>query len=396
MTAPFPRYSLAVLLVLSGACALQAQDSNGLAPEVADLNAAAVSYALEAKLPDLPQAYLSTAPQYLRDGIPVGVLGVNGGDKDAVLKFSREIEAGEHGEIDSLLIAQNGKLVFESYYRRGRLNYPHYQMSITKSYTAMAIGRAIQLGHLTMADLDQPVVGFLKNLQPAKFATGAKAVTLSEAMNMHSGVRLDEAKAAQLVKDSAALKGQGQIQAYLEHSAPIPDPPREYKYQASDPSMTMQVLEAVVPGSAREFIAKELFGKMGITNFNWETDVSGLPKSAAGSGVRSRDMLKWGMLVLGGGKWQGEQLIPAVFVAKATSPLDTNPQGTSYGFFWWHHTMKVGQKEFECKSARGAGGQFILILPELDLIVVVTAHHKGMGTTLAMAPKRILPAFIPK
>jgi CubicO group peptidase (beta-lactamase class C family) len=56
----------------------------------------------------------------------------------------------------------------------------------------------------------------------------------------------------------------------------------------------------------------------------------------------------------------------------------------------------VGQKEFECKSARGAGGQFILILPELDLIVVVTAHHKGMGTTLAMAPKRILPAFIPK
>ena len=58
--------------------------------------------------------------------------------------------------------------------------------------------------------------------------------------------------------------------------------------------------------------------------------------------------------------------------------------------------MKVGQKEFECKSARGAGGQFILILPELDLIVAVTAHHKGMGTTLAMAPKRILPAFIPK
>lgn len=139
--------------------------------------------------------------------------------------------------------------------------------------------------------------------------------------------------------------------------------------------MTMQVLEAVVPGSAREFIAKELFGKMGITNFNWETDVSGLPKSAAGSGVRSRDMLKWGLLVLGGGKWQGEQLIPAVFVAKATSRLHTNRQGTSYGFFWWRHAMKVGEKEFDCQSACGANGQFIFILPELELIVVVTAHH---------------------
>ena len=226
MTTPSSRYSLAVLLVLNGAFALPAQDSNGLAPEVADLNAAAVSYALEAKLPDLPKAYLSVAPKDLRDGTAVGVLGVDGGDKDAVLKFTREIEAGEHGEIDSLLIAHHGKLLFESYYRRGRLNYPHYQMSITKSYTAMAIGRAIQLGHLTMADLDKPVVGFLKNLRPAKLVTGAKAITLSEAMNMHSGVRLDEARVAQLVKDSAALKGQGQIQAYLEHSAPIPDTAR--------------------------------------------------------------------------------------------------------------------------------------------------------------------------
>jgi len=396
MAKPSSLHSLAVLLVLSGAFVLQAQESNGLAPEIAGLNAAAVSYVLEAKLPDLPQAYFSTAPQDLRDGIPVGALGVDGGDKDTVLKFAGEIAAGGHGEIDSLLIAHHGKLLFESYYRRGRLNYPHYQMSITKSYTAMAIGRAIQLGHLTMADLDIPVVSSLKNLQPDRFVSGARSITLSEAMNMRSGVRLDEARAAQLMEYPAALKGQGQIQAYLENSAPIPDPPRDYKYQASDPSMTMQVLETAVPGSAREFITKELFGKMGITNFNWETDVSGLPKSAAGSGVRSRDMLKWGMLVLGGGKWQGEQLIPAVFVAKATSLLYTNPQGTSYGFFWWHHTMKVGQKEFECKSARGAGGQFILILPELDLIVVVTAHHKGMGTTLAMAPKRILPAFIPK
>lgn len=333
MATPSSRHSLAVLLVLNGAFVLQAQESNGLAPEIADLNAAAVSYALEAKLPDLPQAYLGTAPQDLRDGIPVGALGVDGGDRDTVMKFAGEIAAGGHGEIDSLLIAHHGKLLFESYYRRGRLNYPHYQMSITKSYTAMAIGRAIQLGHLTMADLDKPVVSYLKNLEPARLVSGARSITLREAMNMRSGVRLDEARAAQLMEYPAALKGQGQIQAYLENSAPIPDPPRDYKYQASDPSMTMQVLATAVPGSAREFITKELFGKMGITNFNWETDVSGLPKSAAGSGVRSRDMLKWGMLVLGGGKWQGEQLIPAVFVARATSPLYTNPQGTSYGFF---------------------------------------------------------------
>ena len=321
-TTKYSRF-LAILIVLVGGAQLEAQPSNGLAPEVADLNAAAVSWAEEAKLPDLPQAYLSATPTDKKDDIPVGALGVDGGNKEVIIAFAKEIEAGQHGEIDSLLIAQHGKLLFESYYRRGRINYPHYQMSITKSYTAMAIGRAIQLGQLAMADLDKPVVSFLKDVDQSKLVEGASSITLAEAMNMRSGVRIDEAKAKELMKLPESLKGQKQIQAYLEYSAPIPKAPREFKYQSADTCMAMQVLEAAVPGSAREFIARELLGKMGVTNFGWETDVSGLPKSAAGSGMRSRDMVKWGMLVMSGGKWNGEQLLPNEFVRRATDRLFT-------------------------------------------------------------------------
>jgi len=158
----------------------------------------------------------------------------------------------------------------------------------------------------------------------------------------------------------------------------------------------MQVLEAAFPGSAREFIEKELLAKMGITNFAWQNDVSGLPKSAAGSSMRSRDMLKWGMLTINGGKWNGEQLVPEEFVAKATARIHTNPKGTSYAYFWWRADMEIGARKFDCISGRGTGGQFTLMLPELDLIAVVTAHNKGMGTTLATFPKRVLPAFISK
>jgi CubicO group peptidase (beta-lactamase class C family) len=199
-------------------------------------------------------------------------------------------------------------------------------------------------------------------------------------MNMGSGIRLDEAKAKELMQNPAALKGQRQIQAYLENSAPIPAAPRKFKYQAADPAMTIQVLEAVVPGSAREFIAKELFGKMGITNFNWETDVSGLPKSAAGSGVRSRDMLKWGLVILAKGKWQGEQLIPAAFVERATSPITLSYGKSYYGYFWWVEDFTVGGRTYHSIEGRGAGGQFIFMFPELELIAVFTAHHQGMGS----------------
>jgi len=371
-----------------------AQETGGLAPEVTDLNAEDVSYALEAKLPDLEKPFIDTSPADRLDGIPVGELGTDGGKKEAILTFANEIAAGQHGEIDSLLLHYKGKLLFESYYRRGRINYPHYQMSITKSYTAMAIGRAIASGHLAMADLDKPVVSFLKDLDQSKLVPGATSITLAEAMNMRSGVRLTADKINELRRASDSLKGQGQIQAYLQYTSPIPEAPREFKYQGSDPSMTMQVLEAVVPGSAREFIKTELLGKMGITNFAWQDDVSALPKSAAGSSMRSRDMIKWGILVTSGGKWNGEQLIPEAFVEKATSRLHTNAQGTSYGYFWWRHDMKVDDRRLDCKSGRGAGGQFILMLPELELIIVITAHNRGMGTALTTIPKRILPAFI--
>lgn len=386
------RILLALIVVQSALQAASIEESNGLAPEIVDLSPKSVSWAAEKQLSDLEKPYISTAPADLKDGIPVGKLE----NKEAILKFADEIASGQHGEIDSLLILHRGKLLFESYFRRGRINYPHYQMSITKSYTAMAVGRAIQLGHLKMADLDKPVVGFLRHLDRSKLVPGAEAITLAEAMNMRSGVRLGDAKAKELIKQSGGLEGQGQIQAYLEHSAPIPNPPREFKYQESDPSMTMQVLGAVVPGGARKFIEKELLGQMGITNFAWENDVSGLPKSAAGSGMRSRDMLKWGLLVLQGGVWNGEQLIPKAFVEQATSRLYTNKQQASYGFFWWRQNVEAGGKTYDQKSGRGAGGQFIQMYPELDLIIVVTAHEPGMGKMLTTAPARILPSFIAK
>jgi CubicO group peptidase (beta-lactamase class C family) len=382
-----------ILSLVLSASALLAEPSDGLAPEVTGLNAAAVSYALEAKLPDLEKPFLTTQPQELKDGLTVGEL--QGAQKDAVVKFAQEIADGKLGEIDSLLVAHHGQLLFESYFRRGRQNYPHYQMSITKSYTAMAVGRAIQLGHLKMSDLDRPVWSFLKELQPTKFVDGAKDITLAQAMNMKSGVRIDEKKVGELVKNPVGLKGQGQVQAYFEHSEPIPTAPRTFKYQSADPSMTMQVLQASVPGSAEEFIRKELFGKMGITNYNWETDnVSGLPKSAAGAGVLSRDMVKWGLLVLDKGKWHGEQLIPAEYVAKATSRINQNSATNGYGFFWWTDDFKVGDKSYHAVEGRGAGGQFIFMFPEADLVVVVTAHQKGMGTMLKELPPALLPTFL--
>lgn len=369
-------------------------EANGLAPEVTDLSSEDISFTQELHLPDLKQPFLDTAPEDMADGIEVGELGSDSGNKNAMLALAREIAAGQHGEVDSLLIHHDGRLIFESYYRRGRVNYPHYQMSITKSYTALALGRAIQLGYLKMSDMDRPVLDFLTDIDQSKLAAGCDTITLNDALKMHSGIRVDKTTVEKLRKSPGRLKGQGQIQAYLENTAAITTRSKQYKYQSSDPSIAMQVIETVVPGTAREFIQRELLKPLGISNFGWQDDVSGLPKSAAGSSMRSRDMIKWGMLVQSGGKWDGEQLLPANFVEKATSKIHTNPQDTSYGFFWWRNNVDVDGKTYDMKSGRGAGGQFIMMTDELNLIIAITSHNKGMGKMLKTAPERIIPAIV--
>ncbi len=369
--------------------------NDGLAPEITDPNGKDVSMQWEKRIPYLEIPYLSAAPKDMKDGIPVGALGVDGGDKEMTLKFVREVASDPNKDrkdkTDSLLISHRGKLIFESYCRRGRQNLPHFQMSITKSYTAFALGRAMQLGYLTMEDLNKPVIDYLEDLDRSKLVEGADAITLADALTMRSGIRLIKEKVLSFKENPELLQGQRQVQAYLEASEPIPPAPREFRYQAADPALIMQVLETVVPGSAEEFIQKELMGRMGITEYAWQDDTSGLPKSAAGSSFRSRDMLKIGMLIRDKGKWQGEQLIPQAFMERAVSPITLGWGTNYYGYFCWHRTLKRGEEEYPSIELRGALGQFVFIFPEQDLIVVATAH--GVMSMLKEIPERIVPAF---
>lgn len=355
-------------------------------------------------VPPLEKAVIDTVPAERGDGLVVGELGVDGGDIDMIVKLAQEIADGQHGNYDSLLIVHKGKLLFESYYLLGRVNLTHPQASATKSYTALALGRAIQLGYLTMDDLDKPLASFLKDLDPDKFVEGVEKITLHKALTMRGGLRVSEAKREDFQENQNRLKGQGEVQVYFENSEPITEESQNFLYGNFNPELVMQVIEAVVPGTSEEFIKNELLGKMGITTYSWQTGVSGLPFGGWRSSITSRAMVKLGALVMNKGNWNGEQLIPEAFIAKATSRIlqtgddevfgggkDVYNQG--YGYFWWSADLNYDNKSFFSVSAQGGGGQFIILIDELDLMVVTTAHMREV-MTLQMVAERILPAFI--
>ncbi|MEP2101669.1 MAG: serine hydrolase [Parasphingorhabdus sp.] len=372
---------------------------DGLAPE-ATAEEATLSFR---DIPDLDKAFIDTTPTDRKDALALGELGVDGGQKDIIVKLAQEMAEGKHGSYDSLLIVHKGKLLFESYYSRGRVNLPHYQASTTKAYTNLAIGRAIQMGYLTMADLDKPLTGFLNQLDPEKFVEGAERITLHKAMTMRSGLRFSEEQKEEINQNPDWLRGQGQVQTYLERSAPISSDSQSFLYQGRDPQLVMQVLDAVVPGTAKDFIKTELLGKIGIADHIWRTDVSGLPSAPSGARMTSRDMVKWGILAKNEGKWNGEQLIPERFIARSTNSIvrignddifftGNNVSNPSYGYYWWQAEMKVGDRIYFTRSAQGGGGQYIILIDELDLMVVTTGHERD-DKTMQITAERILPAF---
>jgi len=371
-----------------------AEENNSRAPE-ATAAEASISFW---DLPYLKEAFIDSTPADRKDGLAVDDLVANGGNKAIILQLAQEIADKKYGKYDSLLIARHGKLVFESYYLRGRVNLPHMQASATKAYTSLLVGRVMQLGYLTMADLDKPLVSFLKDLDPTKFVGGVEKITLHKAMTMSSGLRFNEEQLKKIRKNPSQYKGLDQIQAFLELSAPITSESQSFKYQGADPQLVMQVLDAVVPGSAKDFIKNELLDKMGITTYSWRTDVSGLPLAGERSSMTSRAMIKLGALVINKGQWNGEQLISAKYLASATSGItkaaeDWQPDSFNYGYFWYQTDMIVGDKSYDANIAWGGGGQHIITVEELDLIIVITGHDRE-DTIMTQVSKIILPAFV--
>jgi CubicO group peptidase (beta-lactamase class C family) len=390
--------TLTLLSGLSGAVAANAKESGTLAPE-ATAAEAEMSFR---DIPPLDAAFIDTSPADRNDGITVGALKLQGGKGDMIVKLAEEIAAGQHDAIDSLLIAHKGELLFESYYARGRVDLPHPQASARKTYTAMALGRAIQLGHLTMADLDKPVISFFDDLDESKFAEGAELVTLKHALTMTTGIRISEQQWEEFRQNPEMMRGRNEVQSILEHSLPITEESQTFVYGIG-PDLVLQVIDASVPGSASDFIEEELLSKMGFSNYSWRIDSSGRRETGLPTSMTSRDMMKWGMLIATKGEWNGEQLLPQAFIEQATSKvIDTSAESVfgggpdvsdqGYGYFMWNADLKSGDKSYYSTSAQGGGGQFIILVDELDLLVVATASERH-PSTLQLTAERILPAF---
>jgi len=346
----------------------------------------------------LEKAFISTEPEKTTNNLQVGKLGVDGGENSSILKLAKELAENKHGKYDSLLVSHKGKLLFESYFNRGRIDLPHFQFSATKGYTSLVVARAMQLGYLSIDDLHKPLVSFFKNLDKSKLASGVEKVTLHHVLSMRSGLRFSDEQLKDFRENREKYSGIAEVQAFLEFTQPITKESQLYKYQSPDPILAMHVLDTVVPGAAKEFVEKEFFNKMGITDYKWQLDLQQMPKAESGLDLTSRDMLKIGELLAKNGQWKGKQLLSQSYLKTAfrahSKPTETwIPESFNYGYLWYQTDIALNNKNYNINFAWGAGGNRLIVVNDLDLVIVITGHDRE-DVIFDQITEHVLPAFL--
>ena len=166
-------------------------------------------------------------------------------------------------------------------------------------------------------------------------------------------------------------------------------------YGSANPYLLGIAMNSVISEPLELFIDKNLFQKLQIANYIVQSDLNDVPYFAGGMYLLPKDMLKFGELYLQNGKWKGEQVISQEWIQnsfKNYRVLQNTVDKNGYGYLWWHGNYQISGKNFKTVEARGAGGQYIILIPVFETVVVITSGNFKNGKS--QQPEMILEKYI--
>jgi hypothetical protein len=266
----------------------------------------------------------------LNDGINTGAVGAAGLDKKLIQDMVAGVVDGTHPDVHSILVARNGKLAVEEYFYEYDRNSLHSLRSATRPFISALIG--IALGKGLISDIDEPVSKFIPGYQ--------EKITLRDLLLPQSEAEC--ATADSCFRDAITLG---------------------------------RVIENVSRQPLSVFAKQHLFEPMGINQYKWDfkpSDAS--PDMFCQLYLRPRDILKFGMLFLNNGQWNGKQVIPPGWVRECLSK-QSEVNDTQYGYLWSLYSPDASGQKYEGCVARGNGGQRIFVFPKYNLLAVITGGN---------------------
>jgi CubicO group peptidase (beta-lactamase class C family) len=303
---------------------------------------------------------------------------------------------GQNPNLRCLIVYKDDQIIKERYFHAGDSLAAHDVRSVTKSVMSTLIGIAIDRGFIPS---EQGKIGeYLRPL--VNIPDSAKAnIRLRDVLSMSSGLSGNDLPAVSEYNNW--FNAPNQVEYTL--SLPLVNTPGQvFGYNTGASHLTSVILTRTTGIPTAQFAAQYLFDPLGIAEQPWGKDNQGFYNGGAALSLTPHDMLRIGVVYLNRGVYNGVRIVSEEWIDKATtsrvSTSGINPYGPGYGYLWWVGSTPSHRYFF----ANGYGGQFIVVVPTLKLIIVATntwsqvsgdTANQQWSTTLDLIINKIIPLF---
>jgi CubicO group peptidase (beta-lactamase class C family) len=356
-------------------------------------------------------AYQYSVPEKTNGGWDVASMADEKIDAGLIKEMFERIGDQSYKNIHSVLLVKNGKLTVEEYFS-GQNSSGQSQMftrdtlnemkSATKSVNSILVGIAIDR-HL-IRGVDEKISGFFPEYSDIFTNKEKDAIRLKDLLSMTAGLSWDEwtYPYTDPRNDAAMMASKADFFRYVLERPIATQPGRKFVYNSGISLMLGEIVHKASGLPADKFAERYLFSPLGITNYYCQKAPNGVVNTLGGLWLQPRDMAKIGQLFLNGGRWNGKQIVSKRWVKESTKQqvgagqLPAWFSADGYGYQWWLGSFQVRGQTVESYSARGQGGQFIIVFPTLQMVAVFTSWNDNelLGQPLDMLQRYILPAAI--
>ncbi|MBR5989397.1 serine hydrolase [Prevotella sp. lc2012] len=295
-------------------------------------------------------------------------------------------------DVHSVMIVKDGAVIYSHWQSKGAPNVPHVLHSVSKTFTATAVGLAIAEGRLNLTD---KVVSFFPDKLPNEVSDNLMAMTIRDLLTMTCG-HDDEPNQS---------KREEWVKTFLAH--PVKHTPGTfYLYNSLGTYMLSAIVQKVTGEKVLDYLTTRLFEPLHIDKPRWDESPQGISAGGWGLYLKTEDLAKMGQLLLQNGKWKGKQIIPAEWVYEMSKKQvesinpgtrleqaeergmtkETSDWMQGYGYQMWR--CRPG-----CFRADGARGQYIIVVPDKNAVIAITSDVEDLQGELNLVWEKILPAI---
>ena len=272
-------------------------------------------------------------------------------------------QAFEIGSIESVMVEKNGEVIAQQFEGRMNPNRTTNIKSASKSILSLLVGIAIREGYLE--GVEQPIAEFFEDYFAENPNPEKEAITIGDLITMRGGL------------ESTSIRNYGRWVVsnnwyrYVLDGEMEGEPGGEMIYSTGSTHLLSVILTRATGMSTRAFANQYLFDPMGINLGGWDRDPQGYYFGGNNMAMSPADMLKIGRMMMNMGEWQGEQIVPQEWIldsVKTYTRSNYNPY--DMGYLWWRRPVNG----YEAIFAWGHGGQYIMMIPELDVVLAITSN----------------------